>query len=255
MDDELIFKICTKCGENLPATTEYFHKKKSGKYGLHAICKKCIKEYNKTRFENNKDEILEKKRKYNSNNKEKIREYNKDYYKDNTDKKKELSKKYRENNKEYYREYNKKYYEDNKEQLKSYNKDYRINNAVELSKKQKEYVKNNPDKIFNNRQKHRNYDNSATVNKISKEQWRQMLDFFDNKCAYSGEELTEENFSIDHIIPISKGGDNSINNIVPCTKSVNLSKWNYDLEEWYIDKEFFSRERLLKIYEWKSLIE
>lgn len=34
-------KQCTVCKEWYPATTEYFHKKSSGKFGLAAQCKKC----------------------------------------------------------------------------------------------------------------------------------------------------------------------------------------------------------------------
>lgn len=252
-NDEILIKTCTKCGKQLPATTEYFHKKKNGKYGLHAICKKCIKEYNKQRFESNRDEILQKNREYNHSNKEKIKEHNKRYYNENKDKKKELSKKYREENKEKMREYYKNYYENNKERLQIYNKEYRIEHAVELSMKRKKYMKDNPEKIFNDRQKHRGYNDINLIDEITKEQWQIMLEFFDNKCAYSGEELTEDNFSIDHIIPLSKGGSNSINNIVPCTRSVNLSKWNYDLEDWYNNKEFFSDERLSKIYKWMAM--
>lgn len=55
-------KICTKCGEELPATTEYFAKNKMGKYGLYSICKICMncketcdencKKYNKEYHEN-----------------------------------------------------------------------------------------------------------------------------------------------------------------------------------------------------------
>jgi hypothetical protein len=34
-------KVCTKCGEEHPATAEYFTKNKMGKYGLYSICKTC----------------------------------------------------------------------------------------------------------------------------------------------------------------------------------------------------------------------
>jgi 5-methylcytosine-specific restriction endonuclease McrA len=34
-------KICTKCHQNLPATTEFFYKKKNGLYGLFSWCKVC----------------------------------------------------------------------------------------------------------------------------------------------------------------------------------------------------------------------
>lgn len=38
-------KICTTCGKELPATTEYFSRKKTGKYGLDAKCKRCRHAY------------------------------------------------------------------------------------------------------------------------------------------------------------------------------------------------------------------
>lgn len=70
MNTPYVFKRCTKCGETLPATTEYFHKYKNGKYGLRSICKKCIAEYGKQYNENNKDKILERQKQYYEDNKD-----------------------------------------------------------------------------------------------------------------------------------------------------------------------------------------
>ncbi len=36
-------KICSHCHLEFPATTEYFHKKKSGQYGISEMCKSCAK--------------------------------------------------------------------------------------------------------------------------------------------------------------------------------------------------------------------
>lgn len=36
-------KLCTKCGRELPATTQYFHKMKATKDGLYPSCKECKK--------------------------------------------------------------------------------------------------------------------------------------------------------------------------------------------------------------------
>lgn len=46
-------KICTKCGEEKPATTEYFHRQPRGKFGFCAQCKRCTSLYyqkNKARY-------------------------------------------------------------------------------------------------------------------------------------------------------------------------------------------------------------
>ena len=34
-------KVCPKCNKELPASKDYFHAHKAGKYGLHTYCKKC----------------------------------------------------------------------------------------------------------------------------------------------------------------------------------------------------------------------
>jgi len=91
-------KICKKCGEEFPATMEFFDKKKDGKYGFKARCKRCIKIY---RAEN-KENISEYLKQYREANKEKIAEYQKQY---------------REANKDNLTEYNKRYLKANKEKI------------------------------------------------------------------------------------------------------------------------------------------
>ena len=44
------------------------------------------------------------------------------------------------------------------------------------------------------------------------------------KCQYSGKKLAESELDIDHVIPRSKGGTNSWDNMVVCTKEINRMK-------------------------------
>ena len=48
-------------------------------------------------------------------------------------------------------------------------------------------------------------------------------------CFYSGKELTEENSSIEHLIPLSKGGKNNLDNLVLCLKEENQKMANSTL--------------------------
>jgi hypothetical protein len=50
-------------------------------------------------------------------------------------------------------------------------------------------------------------------------------------CQYTGELLTKETVSTDHIIPISKGGKNTWTNLVTCSKSLNVWKADRTPEE------------------------
>lgn len=85
---------------------------------------------------------------------------------------------------------------------------------------------------------------------ITSEQWKEMMDFFEWKCAYSGEPLTDKTRTIDHIVPVSKGGQHEIWNMVPMLKSYNSSKQDKDMMEWYTVQDFYDEDRLQKINEW-----
>ena len=39
-------KVCTKCGEEKSATPEFFHKKKNGKFGVRSDCRECFNKRN-----------------------------------------------------------------------------------------------------------------------------------------------------------------------------------------------------------------
>ena len=87
---------------------------------------------------------------------------------------------------------------------------------------------------------------------INKEQWLEMMQFFDFKCAYSDISLNKKNRSIDHIIPIVNGGEHEVWNCVPMDKSLNSSKRDTDIMEWYTAQDFYSKEKLDKILAWQQ---
>ena len=243
--NEMHFKTCTKCGETLPATTEYFHKQKLGKYGLYSECKKCRTKRHKQYYEDNKEKISEQHKQYYEDNKDKIKQYyedNKDkikqYYEDNKDKILEQKKQYREDNKDKISERNKQYYEDNKDKISEQRKQYRATPQGQAS---------GFNRSCRRRTKEQNQGNG-----INKMQWLEMMKYFNWKCAYSGNPLKNETRTIDHIKPLNQGGEHEIWNCVPMYGSYNFSKHDKDMEEWYQEQDFYSEERLQKIYEWQE---
>ena len=52
-----------------------------------------------------------------------------------------------------------------------------------------------------------------------------------NKCFYSGIEMTREQATIEHLIPLSKGGKNNLDNLVLCLKEENNKLANLPLVE------------------------
>lgn len=51
------------------------------------------------------------------------------------------------------------------------------------------------------------------------------------RCAYCGKELNPFIFSVDHLIPLSKGGPDETENMMPACKSCNSSKGTKLLED------------------------
>ena len=215
-------KRCSKCGELKPCTSEYFHKHKGGKWGYRANCKECKNKTNKQYYNENKEYLNEKHKQYNIEHKEKREEYMKQYREEHKEELKEKSKQYREEHKEEKKEYDKQYLQT--EQGKLVNRRKEHNKRAKLNKSEGTYTN---------------------------EQWIEMMQYFDYKCAYSGEELIEgENYSIDHILAMDNGGSNYIWNLCPMVRNYNNSKKDNLILEWYEQQEYYSKERLLKIYKW-----
>ncbi len=51
------------------------------------------------------------------------------------------------------------------------------------------------------------------------------------RCAYTGEPLTPEAASLDHKIPLSRGGEHGLENLAIVDESVNAAKGTKTLEE------------------------
>lgn len=165
------------------------------------------------------------------------------------------SKIWRKENLGHKNEYLKKYHYENKERFKNIN-----------SEKAREYYKKNKEMIDKKHRIYRQTEEGRIINcKISnkrrclikncnesytKEQWIKCIEFFNGECAYSGVLLDSDNIQVEHIIPLSKDGENSIKNIVPALDKVNYSKGIKNMETWYKKQHYYSEERLAKIYKW-----
>jgi len=78
-------------------------------------------------------------------------------------------------------------------------------------------------------------------------EWRDDKARFDYHCAYCGKELSR--FHQDHIVALINGGPYIRGNILPSCDVCNTDKSSNDLVSWYPGQPFYTRERLIKIYE------
>lgn len=221
MNIPYVFKRCSKCGEWKVASTVNFGKAKRNKYRLNSYCKKCQAEYYKQYSEDNKDKIKQ----YREAHKEEI---------------KERKKKYNETHKEQILEYKRKNYYRYREKYREYDRQY-----------SRQYRREHPEADLNNKIKRRSKIEQQG-NGITKEQWLEMMEYFNWCDAYSGEYIGGSNNkrTVDHIVALNKGGEHTIWNLVPMSRSNNSSKQDKDMIEWYKIQDFYSEERLKKIQDW-----
>lgn len=224
-------KVCSKCGRILVAYKGNFYKDKKGKLGLESKCKNCKRKYSSQYYKDNKEVMDEYSKQY----QKKLREENPNF------------------RKEYQDNYNKKYYQDNKEKIIKKNKEYYEDNKEIISKRKKDYNQSPKGQIviFNSNSKRRECEENQGKG-IDSEQWFEMMEFFEWRCAYSGISLNKDNRSIDHIVPLNKYGEHEIWNCVPMYKGYNFSKQTSEMLEWYQQQEYFDINRLNKIYEWQE---
>ena len=57
-------------------------------------------------------------------------------------------------------------------------------------------------------------------------------------CHYCGRKVGSANLTLDHVIPVARGGRSTRGNCVPCCKACNNSKKAYTPAEQLIDKLF-----------------
>jgi len=69
--------------------------------------------------------------------------------------------------------------------------------------------------------------------------WRRWVQF-DHCCAYCG---TNGDLHMEHVIPISKGGEHHLGNIVPACQRCNYSKHTSEVQAWYRSQPFFDETR------------
>ena len=220
----MAMKHCSKCFEVLPENKKNFVSNKNRKSGLESQCKGCRRDYKQKRKE--KDNSLY--RKWRRKNEEEIKEYERIY---------------REQNKEKIAEYNFLYYRENKEKIKKRYAKYYQQNKKRYRKQHAKYAKENPE-LFRRYRQERKHRIKSLKYTLTKSQWECTLKNFNHQCAYCG---STESLEQEHVIPVSRGGHYTPDNIIPACRSCNASKNNKIMQDWFTQHENYSVERMANI--------
>ncbi len=83
--------------------------------------------------------------------------------------------------------------------------------------------------------------------KLHDRRWRKSLhNFTEESCIYCG----NNSESIDHVLPLSKGGLSITENCVPSCLSCNGKKSDKDVFDWYRKQQFYDPRRSMAIRAW-----
>lgn len=147
-------KICTKCKQELSATTEYFYIRKDTPDGLSYYCKDCCKTGQKRYGAKNRDAINEKAKLYNARSdiKQRKSKYDKIFYQAHKEEKAAYEReRYVKADKNKIREYHRKYNKEREDYIKERNKAYREQNRDKLAEYDKQrYKKNKLSRLVSN---------------------------------------------------------------------------------------------------------
>ena len=66
---------------------------------------------------------------------------------------------------------------------------------------------------------------------LKKSRWWQNL-IQNTQCYYCQKDISKQDVTMDHVVPISRGGKSSRGNLVPCCKDCNLQKRSLTPIEW-----------------------
>jgi 5-methylcytosine-specific restriction endonuclease McrA len=94
---------------------------------------------------------------------------------------------------------------------------------------QKAYRALHPDKVRVWHSKRYVKKKHVAISDLTAAQWSEIKLVHGNRCAYCGKKLTPRQITLDHITPISKGGNHTRTNVVPACKSCNSRKGNREV--------------------------
>lgn len=216
---ECAVKACSKCGESKPLT-EFFRHAKS-KDGHRPDCKLCKSAKNRSNYVANRDRELAYRETYNKKNRERMLAQKKANYENNRERILSSQKAYREENPGHFRAVRDSWYAANKDHLKAYraerwatDPEYRARANAAATRRQRlldgaasePYVR---ESIF---------DRDAWLCGICGGAVDPQLRFPDPESA-----------SIDHIVPVSLGGDDTPANVQAAHLGCNSGRGNRPL--------------------------
>lgn len=197
--------------------------------GYKSRCKNCWNAQKRTERATKPDEYKETARKYVEANKEHVRELKRKHQAENPEKYDEAERRYLETHRE---EVNARARERREQDLEHYREIGR--NSYERHAKERrqyalEYYRMNPEKSVAATNRRRALKRSAK-GAHTEEEWQELKAFYNFTCLRCGAQEPDIKLTRDHVIPLTQGGSDSIENVQPLCARCNSKKNNKHID-------------------------
>lgn len=222
-------KTCKKCGEEKPP--EGFPKDKRSSSGRGARCKTCVNAEARERY----PRYRKQKQKYQAANRERFRDRRAAAARRRRaaeperfrEKARDDARKFRERNPDYYRDRYQKNIEEERARSREIMRRVRKDNPEGERAKKRRYREKNRESVAA-REREKTYARRAKQ-RCSPELAKLMAELVMLPCVYCG---ATGRTTIDHIVPLSRGGKHEASNLAPACLPCNASKGSKLTSEW-----------------------
>jgi len=231
--DGIAGKICanSECGWKL--LSEFLPRRSLGTPvgdGYKSRCRDCFNAQKRAERAAKPEKYKETAQKYIEGNKEHIQELKRTHQKTNPERYAEIDRSWKEAHREEINEEARKRRQQNIEHYREIGRNSYERHAEERRKYSLEYYKLHPEKSVeaNNRRRALKL---AADGSHTEEEWQALKAFYEYKCLCCGRREPEIKLTRDHVIPLTQGGSDSIDNIQPlctrCNSKKNLRHIDY----------------------------
>jgi len=195
-------KVCSNCKEWRPLSE--FSQQGFSKDGYQSWCKLCIRGNSKRYYVRNREKMQE--------------------YRDvNRERRNEQMRAYRQANLEEVRRRDREHYKDNRERELEQRREYYRTHTEEVQKRHRNWRKANPDKVRVIHQRRRAR-KQAVGGTFTDAEWVALKTHYNFTCLCCGKREPDIALTVDHVVPLEKGGSNYISNIQPLCQKCNRAK-------------------------------
>lgn len=226
-----VSKRCKQCGVDKPL--ELFYRQRLGALGRQARCKACKSAEVAQKRRENYEQALANERRWRRNNPRRFIEATQRWYAKNRDHALRVSRAYYYANRERIIARDRAYKAERRELLRAKSRERYARNKEHCLAIARAYRERNLEKV---RERDRNSPARFAAShrrrvlirnakqKVTKQEWELILDRYGRKCLCCGRSQNEVALHMDHVVPLSRGGSHTADNVQPLCKSCNSKK-------------------------------